>query len=103
MDLGYEERILRRLYGRLGVFERSIGTLEAVLGDVMRRLEHEAISRDLSPDEAKKEVDRIALVLTRESQDTEQLESEAARFIGADGYRYGGGGRDPDQSTVCDR
>jgi superfamily II DNA or RNA helicase len=81
-----EERILRRLYGRLGVFERSIGALDAVLGDVMRRLERESLSRDLSPEEARKEADRVALVLVKQSEDSERLESETARFIGADEY-----------------
>ena len=81
-----EERILRRLYDRLGVFERSIGALDAVLGDVIRRLEREAISRELSPDEARKEADRIAGVLVGQAAEADRLEGEAVRFVGADEY-----------------
>ena len=81
-----EERILHRLYERLGVFERSIGSLDPVLGDVINRLERAALRPHLSPEEADAEAERAAAVIKGEAAAAEHLESEAVRFIGADEY-----------------
>lgn len=84
-----EERILRRLYERIGIFERSIGDLEAILGDIVQRLERDILSKTLTPEEQAQRADEAALALEKKLQETEVLESEAARFVGTDAYFAG--------------
>ena len=81
-----EERILKRLYERIGVFERSIGELELILGEITRDLEYELFSRDLTPEEEKKALERRLMVLKSREEDLAKIESDAARFIGTDAF-----------------
>lgn len=46
-----ETRIFQRLYDRIGIFERSIGDLEAILGEEIVRISREAIQGHLTIDE----------------------------------------------------
>ena len=84
-----EERILRRLYERIGIFERSIGDLEAILGNVVQELERDVFSKSLTPAEQAARVEQVALALEAKLRQTEALESDAARFIGTDAYFEG--------------
>ena len=40
-----EQRILERLYTRIGIFERSIGELEIILGDELSTIERDILSK----------------------------------------------------------
>lgn len=79
-----EERILKRLYERVDVFRSSIGDLEMILGDIVRELEAEVFSRQLTPEEEKAALERQLLVLDRQREQLKAIESDAARFIGTD-------------------
>jgi len=81
-----EERILKRLYERIGIFERSIGQLEEILGDVIQRLEQEVLSKKLTPTEEAERVEQVALAVEKKVREIEALESDAARFVGTDAY-----------------
>jgi len=84
-----EARILRRLYERIGIFERSVGDLEAILGNVIHELERDVFSRSLTPAEQAARVEQVALALEAKLRQTEALETDAARFIGTDAYFEG--------------
>lgn len=81
-----EERILRRLYERIHIFERSIGELEMILGDVIQQLEKEIFSKHLTPEEESEQTERAILIIEKKIKDLERLESEAAHFVGTDKY-----------------
>ncbi len=81
-----EERILRRLYERIHIFERSIGALEMILGDIIQQLEREVFSESLTPEEQNKKTEGAILAMEGKLHDLERLESEAAQFIGTDQY-----------------
>jgi superfamily II DNA or RNA helicase len=81
-----EERILRRLYDRVRVFERSIGGLEAILGEVTKELEANIFSKSLSPEEEALKLEQAIWTLEKKISDVERLESQAARFFGTDQY-----------------
>jgi len=66
-----EQRILDRLYTRIGIFERSIGELEMILGDELSTIERDILSKKLTPEE-----ERL--------QGLEELEKTSAQFIGTD-------------------
>jgi superfamily II DNA or RNA helicase len=79
-----EERILRRLYDRIGIFERSIGDLELILGDIAASLQKELIRASLSPEEMERAAERLARVIEERKVAEEALEASAARFVGVD-------------------
>ena len=43
-----EDLILGRLYERIEIFERSVGDLEAILGEEIHKLERELFSQKLT-------------------------------------------------------
>jgi len=81
-----EDRILNRLYERIGLFERSIGSLETILGDTMRELQQDFISGRLSPAEAAKRADEAAAAIEHKIKETEKLEEKAAELFGHEEY-----------------
>ena len=81
-----EERILRRLYDRIGIFERSVGELEVILGDVATQLQRQLILATLSPEEAERAIEQAARVIEERRRSVEDLEASAARFVGVDEF-----------------
>lgn len=81
-----EGRILQRLFNRIGVFKRSIGDLEPILGEVIVSLEREVLSRHLSVEEENRILDEKLSVITRRKKDIEELERESAKFVGTDHF-----------------
>ena len=79
-----EERILERLYTRIGIFEDSIGDLEPILGPLSNLLTKEIFSAALSPEEEVEVANRYGdLVLHRRAEERE-LESRSAELLGQD-------------------
>ncbi len=81
-----EERILKRLYERIGIFERSIGELELILGEITKELTYELFSREMTPEEEQEALGRKLLVLQNKEIELSRIESDAARFIGTDAF-----------------
>lgn len=81
-----EERILKRLYERIGIFERAIGALDPIIGDIVRDIEAAVHRPDLTAQQQEREADRIAGVIERERLHLEQLEKKAATFVGVDAF-----------------
>lgn len=86
VDGTIEERILRRLYDRLGIFERTVGDLETIIGEVAGQIQESLVKAVLSPAESEHEVERIARVLDQQARDQDSLERSAAQFIGVDTF-----------------
>jgi superfamily II DNA or RNA helicase len=81
-----EQKILERLYNRIGIFERSIGDLESILGEIVHELERDLLSKQLSPEDAEKRVESAAMVLEQRLEEIERLESASAQLVGVDEY-----------------
>lgn len=81
-----EERILRRLYQRIGIFEHSIGELEPILGEIVRALERDLFRPGLTPDEQMRilHFQEIAIETQRKTQ--QALEQDADLLIGHDEF-----------------
>lgn len=77
-----EDTILERLYRRIGIFERSIGNLEAILGETMSELQRDFVSGKLTPDEAARRVEQAANAINRKNTDLETLEKQASELFG---------------------
>ncbi len=81
-----EDRILHRLYERIGVFRESIGDLEAILGETIRELRQDYVSGRLTPEEADKRVDQAARAIEQRRTHLEQLERNAGELFGHEEY-----------------
>lgn len=81
-----EEKILTRLYERIGIFERSLGDLEPILGEMTEKLHNELLSRRLSMQEEEDRIRQTALAFETKRQHEEQLVEQSAVFLGASDY-----------------
>lgn len=81
-----EQRILDRLYTRIGIFERSIGELEMILGDELSTIERDILSKKLSPKEEEELIERKAMAIEDRLESLEKLEKNSAQFIGTDQF-----------------
>lgn len=81
-----EERILKRLYDRIGIFERSIGDLEVILGEITATVQKELIRASLSAEEVERAVEQVARVIEERKNSIETLEASAAQFVGVDTF-----------------
>ncbi|MFN8633515.1 MAG: SNF2-related protein [Chloroflexota bacterium] len=82
IDDTIETRILGRLYDRIGIFERSIGDLEAILGEEIRDLSLKVFRADLSPEQEIEEAKKAANRIEIRRQNVEQLEAQQDELIG---------------------
>jgi len=81
-----EDRILRRLYERIGIFEGSIGSLEPILGDIVAGVHEIILNPELSEEDKQRESDRELMVFNNREQELNELEKKAAQFIGTDAF-----------------
>lgn len=81
-----EDRILERLYNRIGIFTQSVGDLEAILGDEVTRLTRDLLSQHLTPTEEEDRIERAYLAIEQRRHAIAQLETDATRFISSDAY-----------------
>ena len=79
-----EERILARLYDRVGVFRQSIGELEPVLGDIERNITRSIFTSVLSNEQQIAIAERELDALEEEKQHQAQYEELERQLIGQD-------------------
>lgn len=79
-----EERILKRLYQRLRLFEESIGALEVIIGERVQKLALDLVR--LTPEQQNRRLEEEALALENMQRDSQRLDAEAANLVGDDAY-----------------
>ena len=76
-----DDRVYERLLDRLGAFRQALGSMEAVLGEQMRKLAYELLSHRLTPEQMNRRIDSTAVAIENTQRHQIQLESEAANLI----------------------
>lgn len=79
-----EDRILYRLYQRIGLFTETIGELEPILGSSVERLAIEAIQANLTDEQAARRIEESIDATLNERQSAKHLTDEADTFMAAD-------------------
>ncbi len=79
-----EQRIVARLYDRIGLFEQTIGEIDQILGDKVEELVVEALSGRLSDAESEQRALDTADALCRQITDLEQVNRRTDDLISAD-------------------
>ncbi|MCH2153894.1 MAG: DEAD/DEAH box helicase [Phycisphaerales bacterium] len=83
-----ETRILDLLYERIGVFERSIGELEPILGDLIRSLERRLLKPGLSSEQRDRIIFEEQMAVERQHLQNQELEGRCSELIGHDQFFY---------------
>lgn len=81
-----EDRILIRLYERIGLFRESIGEIEEILGEISERLMKDLLDPDLTDAERYRNAMDSALAVNNQHQQMVDLENKAANFLGFSDY-----------------
>ena len=76
-----DSRVYELLFQRLNIFQRALGSMEVVLGDVIKQLTIELLSHKLSPQEQEARISNAAIVLERQELEQQRLEREATQLI----------------------
>ena len=79
-----EDRILQRLYARIGVFEESIGDLEPILGEEIAQLERALFSPQLSPREEAEKLEDILRSIEFKRLEADKFREEQKNLMGQD-------------------
>ncbi len=79
-----EERILLRLYERIGIFEDTIGEIDPILGRKIEELTLKAFTGNLTPEEQERMADENADAAVREWHEARRLTEEADALLAAD-------------------
>lgn len=81
-----DDRVYRRLLERLDVFERALGTTEALLGAAIRRMTDSLLRHHLSAEEEAQLIDQTSIAVQANLSLQEKLESEATRLMAHGDY-----------------
>ena len=81
-----DERIYSRLYQRLGIFERALGGLEAILGDEIRKLTVELMRGDVSAEQEVERIDQTATAMANLRKIEADLEDQATNLVAHGDY-----------------
>jgi SNF2 family DNA or RNA helicase len=81
-----EEKILERLYRRIGIFEQSLGDLETILGDKVNELQYDYLNGRLTPEDADRRLEETACAILNRKREQATLENAAAALFGHEQY-----------------
>ena len=81
-----EEKILHRLYERIGIFERSLGDLEPILGELTQQLSFDLLSQRLSPEQTAARIEQTLLATENKRRQEEELVEQSTVFLGSADY-----------------
>lgn len=76
-----DERVHDRLLDRLDIFRNALGSMESVLGEVIRDLAYELMSHRLSAEDEIKKIDRTQVAIATMNRQQKHLEEEATNLI----------------------
>lgn len=81
-----EDKVLASLYQKIGIFERSMGMSEAILGETMSELKADFVQGKLSPEQSEQRVKIAADVILNQQRALEALEKDASELFGHEDY-----------------
>lgn len=81
-----DERIHDRLLAKLNIFERALGGMEAILGEIIQELASDLLSKPLTPEQESKRIDEAFTAAENNRKQQESLEANAGHLIAHAGY-----------------
>jgi SNF2 family DNA or RNA helicase len=81
-----EERILARLYKRIGIFKASVGDLEEILGEVVSKLQSDYVNGRLTPEQAEQRLRSAIRAAEYRKAHLKALDKEVGQLFGHEEY-----------------
>ena len=81
-----EEKILGRLYDRIGIFRRSLGDLEPILGGVIQELTVDLLGHRLTPAQVEERIEQTQMAIEAKRQQEAELVEQSSVFFGTSDY-----------------
>ena len=79
-----EDRILERLYERIGIFEESIGDMEVILGEEISKLQRQIFRSSLTESEQREQAEAIAQSIEFKQKEEDQFRENQEQLMGQD-------------------
>ena len=84
-SMGYadtiDERIYSRLLEKLDIFERALGGMEVILGELINELTGDLMSQELTPEQEESRIEQTYLAAENVRQQQDELEASAGHLI----------------------
>lgn len=81
-----DSRIYQRLYDKLDLCRSALGDFDAILGEEIRKLERDLISKRLTREQQNERIEQTSLALEMTRRIEEQLENDAASLVAYGDY-----------------
>lgn len=81
-----DSRIYHRLLERLEIFERTLGGMEPVIGEMIHELAVDLLSRRLTAEQEERRIDQTRQAIANIRKDEDRLEAEAAHLVAYGDY-----------------
>jgi len=81
-----DERIYSRLLVRLGIFERALGGMEAILGEKIQELTSELLNQPLTPEQEEQRIENARMAIENNRRYQDELEEQASHLFAHGGY-----------------
>ena len=89
-NMGYadtiDERIYHRLLEKLNIFERALGGMEVILGELINELTSDLMSRELTREQEESRIEQTYIAAETVRQQQDELEANAGHLIAHGGY-----------------
>lgn len=81
-----DDRVYKRLFARLEIFEEALGATEGILGDAVRKMSYELLRHHLTPDEEANVIELTATAMEKNLKLQNELEDQASRLVAHGDY-----------------
>ena len=76
-----DDRIYTVLLEKIGIFERSIGGMEVILGELVRDLAGDLMRQELTEEQEKKRIEQTAIAVATRRKQQDELEEQAVHLV----------------------
>lgn len=81
-----DDRVYVRLFERLKIFERALGSIEGILGEMIREMSFELLRHELTDEEEEEVIRQTYVAVEQKARTEEQLEKDAGRLVAHGDY-----------------
>lgn len=81
-----DDRIYTVLLEKIGIFERSIGGMEVVLGEMVRNLAGDLMCQELTKEQEKERIEQTAIAVANRRKQQDELEDQAVHLVALEDF-----------------
>ena len=81
-----DDRIYTVLLEKIGIFERAIGGMEVILGELVQELAVDLMRKELTKEQEEKRIERTAIAIAARRRQEDELEEQAIHLVALEEY-----------------